>query len=77
MDTVDRLNDEQARLERMDTTDLEFVETQDRIYRREERLRALREQRDAHIAAIANIRGNLRSQIIRIRYTIDKVLNID
>jgi hypothetical protein len=37
----------------------------------------LREQRDAHIAAIASIRGNLRSQITRIRDTIDKVPNID
>jgi hypothetical protein len=76
-ETVESLTEDQRKLERLEPTESEFVETQDRIERYEERLRSLREQREAHIAAIASIRGNLRSQITRIRDTIDKVLNID
>jgi hypothetical protein len=76
-ETVESLTEDQRKLERLEPTESEFVETQDRIERHEERLRSLREQREAHIAAIASIRGNLRSQITRIRDTIDKVLNID
>jgi hypothetical protein len=76
-ETAESLTADQSKLERLEPTESEFVETQDRIERHEERLRSLREQRDAHIAAIASIRGNLRSQITRIRDTIDKVLNID
>jgi hypothetical protein len=76
-ETVESLTEDQRKLERFEPTESEFVETQDRIERYEERLRSLREQREAHIAAIASIRGNLRSQITRIRDTIDKVLNID
>jgi hypothetical protein len=58
-------------------TESGFVETQDRVSRLEEELQSLREQRDVHIAAIANVRGKLRSEVIRIRDTLDKVLNID
>jgi chromosome segregation ATPase len=76
-ETVESLTADQSKLERLEPTESEFVETQDRIEQNEERLRSLREQRDAHIAAIASIRGNLRSQITRIRDTIDKVLHID
>jgi hypothetical protein len=76
-ETVESLTADQSKLERLEPTESEFVETQDRIEQHEERLRSLREQRDAHIAAIASIRGNLRSQITRIRDTIDKVLHID
>jgi hypothetical protein len=61
----------------MEPTESGFVEAQDRISRLEEELQRLREQRDAHIAAIASIRGNLRSEVIRIRDTLDKVLNTD
>jgi hypothetical protein len=74
---VDSLTEDQRKLERLEPTESEFVEIQDRIERQEERLRSLREQRETHIAAIASLRGNLRSQITRIRDTIDKVLNID
>jgi chromosome segregation ATPase len=75
--TVDSLTEDQRKLEQLEPTESEFVETQDRIERQGERLRSLREQREAHITAIASIRGNLRSQITRIRDTVDKVLNID
>jgi hypothetical protein len=76
-ETVESLTADQSKLERLEPTESEFVETQDRIEQNEERLRSLREQRDAHIAAITSIRGNLRSQITRIRDTTDKVLHID